>query len=48
MEVEALNQQEKTLNEQIVKLKKEVEKTTPDEDKLKELEATVERFQKGK
>lgn len=48
MEVQALNQQEKTLNEQIVKMKKEVAKTTPDEDKLKELDSTVERYQKGK
>ncbi|XP_031567027.1 structural maintenance of chromosomes protein 4-like [Actinia tenebrosa] len=46
MEVQALNQQEKTLNEQIVNLKKEVARTTPDEDKLKELESTVEKFQK--
>jgi len=46
MEVTALKEQESTLNEQIVHLKKEVEKTTPDEGKLKELEASVEKFQK--
>jgi structural maintenance of chromosome 4 len=47
MEVQALSEQQKTLNEQIVHLKKEVAKTTPDEARLKELESIVERYQKG-
>lgn len=46
MEVAGLKEQEQTLNEQIIRLKKEVEKTTPDKEKLKELETTVEKFQK--
>lgn len=46
MEVTALKEQEATLNDQITHLKDEVEKTTPDEARVKELESSVGKFQK--